>query len=154
YEEGAASSLRVYGMDYLTPRLALEGGTAMRPAEVGARPLEFATAAGPTGFEAPAIQVEGEGVEGERAVGTTGVRRLALRVQPGGAFRIRLLIPRDRLAGWSLPGRIPSAIDAGGNIRLDWVAPPDSGVLLTLGVRGDEPLSLEVAASRFHTTTA
>lgn len=147
YEDGATRSLHVYGMDYITPRAALAGEKAMRPAERTDRPLEFVAAAGSTGFEPPDIQLEGESSRS-----TSGSRTIALRIRSAGAFRIRLLLPRDRIAGWSLPGRLPSA--PGGYIRLDWVAPPDSGVLLSFDVRGAEPLSLSAAASRFETTPA
>src|SRR5690606_42054253 len=54
-----------------------------------------------------------------------------------------LLFPAARLAGWSLPVALPAATDSDGYIRLDWVAPSDSGLLLSLDVRGDAPRSEE-----------
>jgi len=147
YQSADTSSLRVYGMDYITPRAALAGDDAMRPARNVARPLEFAAAAAPTDLAPPEIQVVEESPDG-----AGDVRTLTLRVRAARAFRLRLQIPRERIAGWSVPTELPAASTRG--VRLDWVAPPDSGVVLTLRVRGAAPLSLDAAAIRYESTTA
>jgi hypothetical protein len=148
YQSADTSSLRVYGMDYITPRAALAGDDSMRPARNVARPLEFAAAAAPTDLAPPEIQV----VEEQRPDGAGDVRTLTLRVRAARAFRLRLQIPRERIAAWSVPTELPAASARG--VRLDWVAPPDSGVVFTLRVRGAEPLSLDAAAIRYESTTA
>lgn len=150
HQDDDGSTLRVYGADYVTPRLALAADSALHPVPgSGERPLEFAAPSGPTGFAAPSIEVVGEPAESSGAA-----RTLTLRVRAPGSFRIRLLLPRARLAGWSLPVALPTTADSEGYTRLDWVAPSDSGILISLDVHGDAPLSLHAAASRFTTTAA
>lgn len=149
-EDEGESTLRAYGMDYATPRLALAGYSAMHPAAgPGERPLEYEAPAGPTGFPAPKVELVDE-----RAGGATGRRSVTLRVSSPGAYRIRLLLPRERIDGWSLPVALPASPSGERYLPLEWVAPPDSGVVLSLQVRGEERLSIHAAASRFTTTTA
>ena len=149
-EDGGASVLRVYGMDYMTPQLALSGDSAMRPApDAGDRPLELDGPAGPTGFPEPSLQLVGE-----HADSATGTRTLTLRARSAGAYRFQMLIPRDRIVGWSLPAELPSRPSDDGYLRLDYVAPPDTGVLFTLDVRGARRLAIHLDASRFATTPA
>jgi hypothetical protein len=150
HQDDDDASLRVFGMDYLTPRLALAADSALHPAPgSGERPLEFAAPAGPTRFPAPTMEVVSE-----RRDGVAGTRRVTLRVSSPGAYRLRVLLPLQRLAGWSLPVALPRAASGDDTFPLDWVAPPDSGVVFSLDVRGDDRLAIHIAANRFVTTTA
>lgn len=150
YDADGTSTLRVYGMDYATPRSALAGDSALRPVPgSGERPLEFVAPAEPNGFPAPTVAVVDQ-----RADSAAGTRTLTLRVRSPGAYRLRIDLVRGRLAGWSLPAALPRSPSDDGELRLDWVAPPDSGIVLSLEVRGSDPLSLHAAASRFTTTPA
>jgi hypothetical protein len=150
HEDGSDASLHVYGIDYVTPRLALSADGAMRPvAGSGERPLEFVAPAGPTGFPAPTIEVVSD-----RPGGAAGTRALTLRARSPGTYRFRMLIPLAQLSGWSLPVALPKRARNDGYIPLDWVAPPDSGIVFTLELRGDHPLAIHIAASRFATTKA
>jgi hypothetical protein len=150
------STLRVYGADYMTPRLALAGDSAMHPAAgSGERPLEFVANAEPTGFPAPSIELVSGKVES-----ATGSRTITLRVRSKGAYRISITAPTVQLLGWRLAADPPLSLPAVRNgrrpadpyARLDWVAPPDSGLLLALHVRGSERVPIHVAARRFITT--
>jgi hypothetical protein len=156
------SALHVYGMDYMTPRLALAGDSAMHPAPgSGDHPLEFIAAAEPTGLPAPSIEVVGETVDSATKSRPVAYRTITLRVRSAGAYRISITAPQLQVLGWRLasdPFALP-AIEKGRRpadpyLRLDWVAPPDSGLLLALTVSRSERLTLHVAAHRFFTTPA
>lgn len=149
-ESDSSSELHVYGMDYSTPRLALAGEPAMRPVPgQRGRPLEFAEPEGPTGFPAPRLEL----LE-EHADSAGGDRTLTFRARASGASRFRILAPFDRIAGWSIPAALPSRAREGGRLRLDFVAPPDTGVRFSLRVRGDAELAIHIDAIRFATTPA
>ncbi|HEU4585829.1 MAG TPA: M28 family metallopeptidase [Gemmatimonadaceae bacterium] len=163
HEDDGESTLRVYGMDYMTPRLALAADSAMRPAPgSGERPLEFVAPAGPTGFSRPSVEIVGEKTDSATRIGPDTSRTVTLRVRSKGAYRISIMAPKARLLGWQLAAAqsIPSprmqqgAEPGDPYLRLDWVAPADTGLLLSLTVRGSERLTLHVAASHFTTTTA
>jgi hypothetical protein len=164
YQDDGESELRVYGMDYLTPRLALAADSAMHPAPgLGERPLEFVAPAGPTGFAAPSVEIVGESVDSATSLRPDSSRTLTLRVRSKGAYRISIMAPQVQLLGWRLaaasPIPFPTMQRGAGPAadpypRLDWVAPPDTGLLLALTVRGRERLAVHVAASHFTTTTA
>ncbi len=150
YQDESEPTLRVYGMDYTTPRHALAADSAMRPVPgSGDRPLAFVAPAGPTGLPAPTIEIVAEHTDS-----ATDTRTLTLRARSPRAYRLRLRVVRSRLAGWSLPVAIPGPMDEDGDLRLDWVAPPDSGIVLSFDVRGAAPLSLHAAAIYFSTTPA
>ncbi|HEU6451633.1 MAG TPA: M28 family metallopeptidase [Gemmatimonadaceae bacterium] len=164
YQDGGESELRVYGMDYMTPRLALATDSAMHPAPgSGERPLEFVAPAGPTGFIAPSVEIVAEKVDSAASLRPDNSRTVTLRVRSKGAYRVTIMAPRVQLLGWRLApaSAIPfptmqrgAGPAADPYLRLDWVAPPDTGLLLSLTVRGSEGLTLHVAASHFTTTTA
>lgn len=149
-QRDTAASLRVHGMDYVTPERALARAPAMRPVpEQGSRPLAFALAAGPTGFPMPRLEL----LE-ERRDTAQGTRTLTFRARPEGASRLRILGPFDRVAGWSIPAELPSEAWEGRYTRLDYVAPPDSGIRFSLLVRGNERIRIHIEAQRFSTTPA
>jgi MFS family permease len=161
-QDDGASTLRVFGMDYMTPRLAVAGDSAMHPAPgSGERPLEFVATAEPTGFPAPGIQLVGEKVDSATRLRHVTSRTVRLRVRSAGAYRISIMAPQAQVLGWRLasdPFVLP-AIQTRGRpadpyLRLDWVAPPDSGLLLELTVRTNERLTIHVAARRFISTSA
>jgi hypothetical protein len=163
YQDDGESTLRVFGMDYLTPRLALAADSAMHPAPgSGERPLEFMAPAGPTGVSAPSVELVGEKVDSSAGGGPFTTRTVTLRIRSKGAYRISIATPDAQLPEWRLaaaPNPIPLPTlqqgkkSTGSYQRLDWVAPPDSGLLLSLEVRGSDKLTLHVAASRFTTTS-
>ncbi len=162
YQDDDEGSLRVYGMDYLTPRLALAADSAMRPAPGSSeRSLEFAAPAGPTGFSAPSVELVREKVDSAASMGSATSRTVTLRVRSKGAYRISITTPDAQRLEWRLaaPSPIPLPTQqqgkesAGSYQRLDWVAPPDTGLLLSLSVSGSERLTIHAAASRFTTTT-
>jgi hypothetical protein len=163
YQDDDEGSLRVYGMDYLTPRLALAADSAMQPApESGERPLEFVAPAGPTGFAAPSVELVGEKIDSAAGLGAAASRTVTLRVRAKGAYRIGIRTPNGQPVEWRLaasPEPIPLPTLQQGKEstssypRLDWVAPPDTGLLLSLTVGGRDRLTIHVAASHFTTTT-
>jgi hypothetical protein len=157
------STLEVYGADYVTPRAALASDSAVHPApDEGERPLHFVSEAAPTGFLPPSVEVIGVKRDSASSSGRDSTRTLTLRVRAAGAYRISMLVPRARLAGWRLgaghPLPLPAAQGAAAPtesyLRLDWVAPPDSGLLLSFALRGSEPVAIHAAASRYATTPA
>ena len=150
YEDAGAGTLRVYGMDYTTPRLALASDSAMHPApDQGERPLEFVKPAGPTGFPAPSLELVSE-----RADSASGSRTLTLRARSAGAYRFHIVMPRDQIVGWSIPAGLPSRPSDEGQLQLDYVAPPDTGIIFSLDVRGAKRLAIHLGASRYATTPA
>jgi hypothetical protein len=157
------STLNVYGADYVTPRAALASDSAMHPAQgEGERPLHFVSEAAPTGFLPPSVEVVGGKRDGAADSRRDTTRTLTLRVRAAGAYRISMRVPRSRLAGWRmgaehalpLPAMRGAAAPAESYVRLDWVAPPDSGLLLALTLSGSEPVVIHAAASRYATTPA
>jgi hypothetical protein len=149
-QDAGDASLRAFGMDYLTPRLALDADSTMRPVrDSDERPLEFVAPAGPTGFPAPTMELLSD-----RRGGVAGTRTLTLRASSPGAYRLRILLPLEQLAGWSLPMALPKAASDDDYFPLDWVAPPDSGIVFSLDVRGDDRPAIHLSAYRFATTRA
>jgi hypothetical protein len=149
-QDGSDGELLVTGMDYDTPRRALASVAAMRAtSDDGERALEFAAPAGGTGFPAPRLELLSTQVDS-----APGTRRLTLRATARGAFRLRLRVPGDRLAGWSIPAPIPVRTSTDGSVLVDHVAPPDTGWVFSLDVRGNVPVPLELSAVRLHTTPA
>lgn len=149
-QDGSDGELLVTGMDYDTPRRALASAPAMRAtSDDGERTLEFAAAAGETGFAAPRLELLAA-----KADSAHGTRTLTFRATARGAFRLRLRVPGARLAGWSIPAPIPVRASAGGSVQVDYVAPPDTGWVFSLNVRGEVPVPLELRAVRLHTTPA
>jgi hypothetical protein len=148
-QDGSDGELLVTGMDYLTPRRTLASVPSMHPTSTGARGTEFGTMAGPTGLAAPRLELLSTSSDAER-----DVRTLVLRASAPGAFRLRLRIPGDRIAGWSIPAPLPARAVAGAPVIVDYVAPPDTGWRLFLRVRGTAPVPLELSAIRSHATPA
>ncbi|HEX6536419.1 MAG TPA: M28 family peptidase [Gemmatimonadaceae bacterium] len=161
----SAGTLRVVGEDFATPRAALAAVPAMRPASGDPRPLAFEMPAGPTRFPAPTVarltsgasvalaNPTGASAPGADSAGarrdesTAAPRALALRITAPGAYRLRLHLPRARVAAWSLPLPLPSPA-MGDDLRADFAAPPDTGWVLDLRVRGAAPLPVRVDALR------
>ena len=144
------TTLWVYGMDYITPRRALAQLPGMQPAPgQGKHPLSFVSAVGPTGFAAPRLELIAD-----RPDTVQGTRTLTFRTHSPGAFRLRILAPFDRVAGWSIPASLPSGPGKGGYLQLDYVAPPDTGVRFSLRVRGSKRVAIYVEATHFATTPA
>ena len=149
HENDSTSELRVFGEDYDTPRTALAAAPELAAMDsTTARPLAFARRAGPTGLAAPTLELLSSTLDS-----AAGTRTLTLRASAPGAYRLHLLLPRARLAGWSVPVALPSLPrgDAG-RIGVIYIAPPDTGWQFTLRVRGETPLPMELQASRPVTT--
>ncbi|MBX6333504.1 MAG: hypothetical protein IRY91_16770, partial [Gemmatimonadaceae bacterium] len=137
--------LRVIGSDYVTPRAALARAGGFHAAMPGPRPLVFERAAGPTGVDAPRAELLASTTDSAR-----GTRTLTIRFTAPGASRFRVRLPRARIAGWSLPAPLPGTRE--GDLRVAYVAPPDTGWRVSLEVRGTDPLPIELDAVRPHTT--
>jgi hypothetical protein len=148
-QDGSDGELLVAGMDFNTPRRALAGATEMRAAsDDSERTLEYAIPAGPTGFAPPRLELLSTTTDVAR-----GVRTITLRAVGGGAFRLRLRAPSDRIAGWSIPTP-PPARRAGLPVSVDYVAPPDTGWRFSIDVLGAAPIPLELSAIHLRTTPA
>jgi hypothetical protein len=156
-DDEGESVLRVYGADYTTPRAALVRDSAMHPAQgEGGRPLGFVKVVDQTGFPPPTIELLDASTDS-----AAQTRTLTLRARSAGAYRLRIMVPRIRNAGWWLQAQLPFALPAllqGTPLTaydpLDYVAPPDTGVILLLRVRGEERLQLHIEAMRYATTPA
>lgn len=102
--------------------------------------------AAPVPFPAPRL---------ERVAATApagGRRTVTVRIPPQDEVYLqRLLIPADRLSGWSL-GALPPA--PGDRIALDLLDVPPDGWTVTLELHGAEPVPLELLAYRAVTTPA
>jgi hypothetical protein len=125
---------------------ALESIEGASPHGPGARPGGASFSGPPVPFPAPRL---------ERVTATplvAGKRTVSLRVPAEeGVYLHRLLLPSDRLAGWSL-GALPAA--RGGRIAIDLLDAPPEGWTMTLEIRGAEPVPLELLAFRAETTPA
>lgn len=125
---------------------ALEGIDGATTDGPEARPGGARIPAPPVPFAAPRLEHVAETplVDGRRTV--------TLRVPAeDGVYLHRLLLPTDRLAGWSL-GALPPA--PGDRVALDLLATPPEGWTMTLDLRGAEPVTLELFAFRAETTPA
>ncbi|MDQ6886032.1 MAG: M28 family metallopeptidase [Gemmatimonadota bacterium] len=125
-------------------------------AVVGATRSERGMPRGPLVIDAPPIDFPPptlEVVASHQDAGG-GTRFLELRARAPGSVRATLAWVDDRVVGWSLPLALPRAMGPGGERRLSYVAPPDSGWHITLEVRGAHPLALELGAIRDATTPA
>ncbi|MEP6692497.1 MAG: M20/M25/M40 family metallo-hydrolase, partial [Gemmatimonadaceae bacterium] len=99
--------------------------------------------AAPTGLAAPTIVVMVDALDA-----AAGGRVLTLRAHGGGSLDV-LTMPRERVASWSLAAPMPPPAAGTTALRLLYVAPPDSGWVVTLHVRGTAPLPVELASSHF-----
>ena len=144
-ESDSASELRVSGADYETPERALAGAPGMAPMDSTARrPLVFQRHAGPTGYAAPVLELLSSTTDS-----AAETRTLSLRASAHSAYRLHFLLPRARLVGWSVPAALPPLSTSGDErISVTYIAPPDTGWLFTLEVRGDQPVPMELEASR------
>jgi hypothetical protein len=149
-QDDSDAELVAIGMDYQTPRRALAGVPAMRAEPGGGeRPLRYVAPAGPTGFPPPQLRLIATHTDTAR-----DVRTITLRASAPGTFRLRLRAPANRIAGWSIPAAVPEWNAEGRTVLVDYVAPPDTGWLLSLSVRGEAPISLAVSGYWLHATPA
>jgi hypothetical protein len=79
-------------------------------------------------------------VEPDPAAGT---RRVVLRLHSDGKG-VMVDIPRARLASWSLGDPLPEPIAGRTTILAVFIAPDPAGEVLTLELRGDDPVPIEL----------
>lgn len=143
-ESDAGRAVHVAGMDYTTPRAALAHVPGMQATGDGpAGSLDYARPADPTSFPPPRLDLLDARNDPAR-----GTRAVTLRAIAPGAYRLQLTLPGDRLVAWSIPAPLPDARTRDGTIRIEYVAPPDTGWRFTLELRGDATVALRLAALR------
>jgi hypothetical protein len=141
--EGGRGEVRALGYEYVPPTRALAAvpEARMLPPSHG-RPEALGVPAGPTRFAPPDVRVVAE-----RTLGAE--REIDLELRQGDAYALRLRVPAERLAGWSLSDPLPAP--RGRHYDAHFVGAPDSGWRVTLRVRGTAPVT--VAAGAIHAAT-
>ena len=147
--EGERGQVRAYGYEFVSPARAVAGVPGVRALE-SPRGLrgELGVAAGATGFGPPAAQLVAE-----RARGAD--RELDIRLRPADAYALRLRVPAARLVSWSLGASLPESASVSASVHeARFLSAPDSGWLVTLRVRGREPVPVELGAVHSAATPA
>ncbi|WP_194863036.1 M28 family metallopeptidase [Myxococcus sp. AB036A] len=137
------SEVHYSSWDFPDPRAALSGQPG--PLQAAARMPGFRggyTAPVPPA-DLPAPQVE---VLESQDDGTTALRTVRLRLQLGAAYLGRVRIPRAALAGWSLPAPLPPLAPEDSVYVLDVLAPPGGHYEVSLHLRGQEEVPVDVQA--------
>ena len=125
---------------------ALDGLEEAEPTEPGPRPRAARVPSPPVPFPMPRLE--------RGAAGPSGSERRTVTVRvpaEDGVYLHRLLVPADRLTGWSL-GALPST--RGDRIAIDLLNAPPDGWTMTLELHGAEPVPVELLAFRAVTTPA
>jgi hypothetical protein len=94
----------------------------------------------------PAMPAPRARVEAQEAVTPAGTRRVTLRIH-GTSPLIRLAIPRQSLAGWSLSTALASGRVVDGRYVAQFYALEPAGHMVTLTLRGATPVEIELRAT-------
>ena len=103
--------------------------------------LTHTTPAPPPPMPAPRAEVEAQ-----EAVSPAGTRRVTLRIH-GTSPLIRLAVPRQSLAGWSLSTALASGRVVDGRYVAQFYALEPAGHVVTLTLRGAAPVEIELRAT-------
>jgi hypothetical protein len=133
-------SVRIEAEDNNSAEVAVAGISGLRREGTAGADLSFVRPAAALTSPPPTLDLVSQPAE-ERG----SERTVTLRARASGAWALQLIIPTSRLISTSIP-RSSSA--RGDTLRFTFFAPPDSGVRITLRVRGNEPLPVDIAAIR------
>ncbi len=132
-DEAGRSSLVFRGGGGPELRAALKELPGARRAETGQWTLDLG--------KAPPMEQDAEHTE-RAPLTDAGLRKVKLRLHARGAQELKLKIPRESLAGWSL-GTLPVLRADDTFYRAAHVEPPAEGWEVTLTLRGDKPVPVE-----------
>ena len=103
--------------------------------------LTHTTPAPPPPMSAPRVEIESQ-----EAITAAGTRRVTLRIH-GTSPLIRLAVPRQSLAGWSLAQSLASGRVLDDRYLAQFYALPPAGHTVTLTLRGPAPVEIELRAT-------
>ena len=140
--------LRVVGAEYVRPARAAAAIPGVRelPARGDLRG-GLGREVGGTGFPPPKVELLGT-----RAAGDD--REVTLRLRADGAYGMRLRVPAERLAGWSLTSALGPVPPDAPYREARFVSAPDTGWRVVLRLRGTEPVRVRLGATRAAVTPA